>query len=499
MPIADAYTPEKPLASYASMNMGISMISAVLKRNRHQTRLLVLGINTRANEGRVIGKVMEEFHPDIIGFTAVATTYAYAAHVARRIRSTYRKPYLLAGGPHVSLNPEEAIAEVFDSVCIGEGEFPTLELAERIDKGEVPSRIDNLWIRHEATIERNPTRPFIQDLDGLPFADREMWDEWIDFERISEIGDDATQCFVLLGRGCPFRCTYCSNHALRRLAPGRYVRLRSPESIVQEINLVLERHPFLSSIYLEVETLVARKGWALELCNRLAKFNAELGRPISFRCNIRITPDQEFDSLFAAFRKANITAINIGLESGSERIRGGVLRRNYSNEDVIRTVETARNHGIKVSFFNLIGLPGETYDDFLQTVRMNRICRPDSHSTYIYQPYPGTDLYRLCQEKSIIRRRLPVGTERIDTQLDLPGFSRRRIRKSLKLFDYYVYKGLKPLPVIMGLLLKNALRWSPLLILVRQQLRRNRALRKLRRKLFLSTSGAAGPARSGPG
>ncbi|MCJ7653279.1 MAG: hypothetical protein MUO75_06225, partial [Actinobacteria bacterium] len=122
--------------------------------------------------------------------------------------------------PHASLNPDDCLKSSFDAVCIGEGEYPTLELVEHLERGLSPTGIPNLYLKRGENIERNPTRPFLRDLEGLPFPDRDMWVPWV--------ANPLSRPSVLVGRGCPFQCTYCCNHALGRLAEGRYVRLRSP-------------------------------------------------------------------------------------------------------------------------------------------------------------------------------------------------------------------------------------------------------------------------------
>ena len=133
------------------------------------------------------------------------------------------------------LNPRDEMLNTFDALCIGEGEFPVAELAGQMEAGKTPSGIPNLWIRHQdGMIEKNQPREFLRDLDALPFPDLEMWRPWI---------KDVTgeHHVILLGRGCPFGCSYCSNHAIRKLAPGKYVRFRSPSNIIQEIAQLRDR------------------------------------------------------------------------------------------------------------------------------------------------------------------------------------------------------------------------------------------------------------------
>ena len=247
-----------------------------------------------------------------------------------------------------------------------------LELTNMLEKNEFPSNIKNLWIKKDNIIEKNQMAPFYEKLDLLPFPDRTIWEEYIDYKpNFLE-----KNISVLLGRGCPYSCTYCCNHALRKITDGNYVRFRSPQNIIEEIKLIHEKYPLENNIYLEIESFNVNKEWAIEVCNEIEKYNKSLDTPLSFRLNIRITPNANFDTLFEACKRANILDLNIGLESGSERVRKDILKRNYSNYDVIKTINLAKKYGLSYNFYVMIGIPGETIEDFKETIKICRICQP---------------------------------------------------------------------------------------------------------------------------
>ncbi|OGC04134.1 hypothetical protein A2276_05920 [candidate division WOR-1 bacterium RIFOXYA12_FULL_43_27] len=410
-----------------------------MKKHGHSTRLVVLSrISGNKNE-EILDEYINNNHPHLICFTAVSSEYSFVASLARYVKKKYPHIYLLVGGAHVSLNPE-GVLDDFDALCVGEGEYPVLELVSQLEKGRIPLSIPNLWIKHEDKIEKNKPRPFLQNLDELPFPDREMWQEWIEEEPNSVYA-------VLLGRGCPFNCTYCCNHALRKLASGTYTRYRSPDNILSEIEELTKKHVKKKSkreIYLEVETIGTNADWVIDLCSKLENFNKGLSCPWSFGTNLRVTPNLDVEPIFSAFKRANFRFVNIGLESGSERVRREILKRNYSNDDIIRTVKRARKYGLQVCFLNMMGLPGETINDFKETVRMNRLCQPDWTSVSIFYPYPGTDLFALCEKKGLIKGQIDTENEREKAILNLPGFSRRQIQRGCVWFEYNVYKRHRP-------------------------------------------------------
>ena len=458
----DIQSSSKPLKLRTQTQFGISYISALLKKNGHKTRLIVLSRKLgRKNRNRV-DKCVEDFCPQLICFTTVYSEYEFIASIAKYVRGKYPAIFLLIGGPHVSLNPEKVLVSDFDALCIGEGEYPTLELVAQLEMGVVPSGIKNLWLKRVGSVEKNSTRPFLAELDELPFPDREMWQEWIEEPRHSLMS-------ILLGRGCPFQCTFCCNHTLKKIAPGRYVRFRSPANIVKEIIETLDRFPSQETLFLEVETIGLDLDWLLALCSKIEQLNETLKHPLSFGTNLRIVPNMDLDTLFSAFQKGNFKFILIGLESGSERIRREILNRNYSNDDIFKAVTLARKRGMKVTFNNLIGIPYETVSNFRETVKMNRRCLPDSHSTSIFFPYPGTDLYSLCKENNLLPESINTDMERNKAILDLPGFNKKQIQKSFTWFDYYVYKNIKPLhEIIIKVAIAKIKSYSYLVFIVRR-------------------------------
>lgn len=472
----DAVNPEVPLTSPAQMQFGISYISSFLKQHGYQTRLLILSRHFGGKNIEKIHDTIQDYRPNIIGFSAVATEYAFIASLAQYIKNAWPYIFLIIGGPHASLNPEKVMADSFDAACIGEGEIPMLELVRTLEKNEQPAGISNLWLKSTAGIERNQTRPFVSELDTFPFPDRALWQEWI---------REAPGALysILLGRGCPYRCTYCSNHALRKLATGPYVRFRSPDNVIREIEEIARDHPNAETIYLEVETIGANINFADELCNKLAEFNAARSVPLSFGVNLRIVQKADFEELFKMFKRGGIHFVNIGLESGSEKVRRDVLHRNYTNDDVIKVVRQARKIDIKVCFYNMIGLPDETLSDFNETVDVNRKCQPDWHFTSIFYPYPGTDLYSLCKEKRLLHDGGATDSERTKAVLDMPGFSRRQIQKSYIWFDYYVYRGFKPLYLILSKVFLSYLRTSSFGQRLIRQANRLIILQKMRNRL----------------
>lgn len=422
----------KPLAGQEGIQFGISYISSVLKNNNHCTDLIVIDRKHGHRNLKLITSTINQFLPDLICFTSVFSQFNFILETASYIKQQFPHIHLMGGGVHITLNPSEKLLDVFDSICIGEGEYPVLEYVTYLERGIKPIEIPNLWIKSQGRIHKNKARPFISNLDTLPFPDRSIWQKWI--------LEPQTRITLLLGRGCPYNCTYCCNHRLRKIADGQYVRLRHPDNIIQEIELLHKKFPTVEEYFLEVETIGCDMNWLHELCEKLQLFNQSTASKLRFSTNLRIAPNMDYDAIFRCLKHANFDSVTIGLESGNEKIRKEILNRTYSNDNILQAVGKAREYGVKIGLFNMVGIPTETPDNFADTVKMNQLIEPDWHSTSIFFPYQGTKLYELAREMELLPEELNTNSERQKAVLDLPGFPRKRIQKSFDSFHYQVYK-----------------------------------------------------------
>lgn len=442
---------DKQLINQTSIPYGIGIIATRLKVAGHNPAIFVL--TPKHDIEFIISDYIEKYNPRMFCLTAVSSQFHFVMAIAERIKKIDPDIFVLLGGFHATLNPERSILEPFlDAICIGEGEIATIELANQLAKGMKPSKISNLWIKNQDGIEKNPISDFIQDLDSVPFIDRALWSPWVE--------DIDHRPSVTIGRGCPNRCTYCCNHAMARAAHGRYVRDRSPENIIEELNQIIKDNPKVDEFFLQTETLTVNLDYALDLLKKLEIFNAQRPKPIRFGINISIEKSIINNRVFfELLKRANFTSLNVGLESGSERIRKEILRRpQYSNEDIIKFCQMAKEYGIKILLYVMMGLPTETLADYRLTSDCVRKCTPDYVFLYIFYPYPGTDLYNKAKDLGLFKDYIIItDSERNYPVLDLPEFSRYQIRKEYILFYIKSLQGIYPNSRILRLTLGNIL------------------------------------------
>jgi len=425
MKILFVYTDINVRGGAKSYQFGIGMLSAVLKAHGHDTKLHYMFSTYNIGPLR---EAIQLYGPDVICFSAVSPQYRFVQNVVRQLQPF--DAFTILGGQHPTLVPEclEEI-EGLNAICIGEGEYPLLETLEKLEQGCSVENIRNLWIKNkDGRIIRNSTRHFIDNLDNLPFPDRDI------FDYQSIINSDFNTALFMFSRGCPYNCTFCSNHALRHKQKGKYVRFRTVENCLQEIREVVQKYK-IKVLYFNDDCFTARPDFVYEFCRKYSK-------EFSFPFDINARSDTLNDNICKILKEAGCRRVNIGIENGSENFRRDVLGRYLSNDDIIRGFESCIRASLKTKSFNIVGFPYETSEIFQETINLNERINPDSVIIGIFEPYPGTKLAEICKEKRWINQQMNERSffGRTDTILNMPQFPRKEILRCFRNFGWNVYK-----------------------------------------------------------
>ena len=375
-----------PLA-YPVYSFQIAALSAFLKKNGHSVDFLELILNEKITDtdfSRLKAKI-ESFMPDIIGFSSYELSFAWIQELSDFIKSGFVNIPIIVGGYHATLAPEEVIAHPsIDMICRGEGEYALMELLTQMSKGVINKNISNIWFKDGKEIIRNGIGPMITDLDKLPFVDRAIY----------RIGEGDNQYLEIMGsRGCPYECTNCCNSAFKDLYGDRagYLRFRSPDHIISEIEECLRWHTF-SRIFFEDDTFTASLKWLKEFSEKYKK-NVKL----PFVCNVR--PETGNLERLGLIKEAGCDTISIGVEAGDEYVRRTVLNRRMTNKQIIDAFKNAKKLKLKTKSFNMVGLPHENRRALWKTILLNFRLAPNAVQTTVYYPFKGTKLGDECYEK----------------------------------------------------------------------------------------------------
>lgn len=311
--------------------------------------------------------------PDFIGISALTTKFGSVIQTARFCREVLPGVPIIVGGAQASTMPEltASIPEV-DFVLRGESDESLPELLNAIrDKSDF-AKIGSLTWKKEGKIIHNPDRAFTQDLDSLPLPDRKAL---LNPENYSS----EDMGIILTSRGCPFRCSYCFHMWERR------VRFRSVESVIKEI-LEVNRDFGTTQFSLKDDSFTVRRSHVFSLCEALKK----LPFKITFNCTTRV--DILDDELIAAMKAAGLAQLSVGIESGSAAILKET-DKDITHAQILKAAALLNRHSIYWTGYFMIGLPTETEEDILKTIKFLHKAKPYYGGLGVYSPFPRTKLF----------------------------------------------------------------------------------------------------------
>ncbi len=359
--------------------IGIMILSALAKSRGHKT---CLGILSRED----ILKKIRDLEIDLVAYSASTGEHKYYFALNDKIKSNFKEVFTIMGGPHTTFYPECIEKSSLDAICIGEGDEAFLELLDCLSQKKEITNIRNIITRSG---QNSGIRNLFQDLDKLPFPDREL------FYNSTEMRDFGLKSFIT-SRGCPYQCTYCFEHAFRELYAnkGRLIRRHSVEYVIEEIRRVQERYR-LEFVKFYDDIFVYRVDeWLEKFVN---KYKKEIGLP--FQCLTRA--DLLTEEVARLLKEAGCFSLSMSIEAGSPDIRNRVLKRNMTNEQIINAFEICNKYHINTFANNILGLPYATIENEIETLDLNLRCRVSFAEFPIFHPYPGTELGDFCIKEKI--------------------------------------------------------------------------------------------------
>jgi len=364
------------LQAREALAYGIMSLAGALRHAGHEVSLV------QGDNAREIGQDPRVADADVLAMSATTGLHRVYVSWARALRARFPDKAIVLGGPHPTFFPEVIEQAPFDGICIGEGEESFPEFLETLASGveQVPA---GWWLRRDhgrGPVEQGAERAPVRDLDALPAPAYDiLYDAKASYRR-------APNKAFLATRGCPYRCSYCYNRTLneRYKRHGPLIRTRDPEAVIDDILRVRERWGLRLVWFLDAN-FVADRPWFESFARA---YRRRVGLP--YMCKLR--PERATERIVRTLVESNCTAVGIGIESGSERLRREVLDRPVSDADILAGCRRLKAHGIRVLSFNMLGIPGETLDEALRTVALNVACGVDFGAATILQPYPGTAL-----------------------------------------------------------------------------------------------------------
>lgn len=308
--------------------------------------------------------------PDLIGISVPSTSFITASILTQKIREKFDMP-IVWGGIHPTLCPEDCISHA-DIVCVGEGEYPMLELVEKLENKEDLTNINNLWIRKEDnSIEKNDLRNLIQDLDSLPYPDFVNYGNKFLIDEGKVISSPIiisvykkNEYPIMSSRGCPFGCSYCCNSVLRTIYGGKgpYLRRRTPENVIDELVYVRNNRE-VSQIRFWDDVFTYDQEW-------IGRFHKLYIKEISVPFTCYAQPRYTDKKIIQMLAEAGLVSADLGIQSGSESFCKDRFRREQSNEEIIEFANLLNKLGVVPRYNVIVDNPYESDTDANATAEL---------------------------------------------------------------------------------------------------------------------------------
>lgn len=359
--------------------LGLGYLAGTLRENGFKVSIL----DGTFMRPEVLIKRAKGLSPKIAGIYCMVTMRDDSIMLANAFKNSAEKPLLVAGGPFPTSSPHLFLDD-FDAVVLGEGEATMLELVKRYLAGEDISGVEGVAFKRGSGIVCTEKREYIERLDAVPHPARELFEneKYMQYWK-RKFGYSCAP--LITTRGCPYNCDYCA----RPVFGNRY-RERGVVDIINEIEEVLAQG--YECIWFSDDVFTLNKERILHLCDEILK------RKLVFSWSCLCRVDNVDEKLLRRMHEAGCTRVLFGIESGDDKIMT-MMGKSFTVESAEKAVNMARNAGIEVGTFFMVGYPGENDETILRTLRFSSRLPSDYLSYTLPYPLPGTPLYERLSDR----------------------------------------------------------------------------------------------------
>jgi len=334
---------------------------------------------------------VKDFSPDIVVSDTSTPSIHNDIKVAEAIKDAISS-FIVLVGTHVSALPIETmkISEKIDAVAVHEYDYTVLELAKKLESGKSLRKVKGLIFREKRKIIQNTIRPFITNLDELPFISN-VYKKHLNIEDYFYAANLHPVVTILSGRGCIFHCSFC---VWPQVLSGHKYRFRSVKNVVDELEYIKNEFPNVREIFFEDDTLTVNT----KRCQGISKEIIRRKLDITWACNSRA--DVDFKTL-KLMKKSGCRLLCVGYESGSQQILNKI-HKGTSLEKISEFARNTKKAGIMVHGCFILGLPYDTKKTIRETIEFAKELDPDSAQFYPVMVYPGTEAYEWAKRNRFL-------------------------------------------------------------------------------------------------
>ena len=370
----------------APFPIGILYLDAILKKNNYEVLTKDYTMWEEQNSLKEIQKEIENFKPDIIGITVMSMTRVSTYKAIKLIKKINKKIKIILGGMHSSMMYAQLLENFpIEAICIGDSEESLLELLEALKNNKSLKKIKGIAYKDKDKIIVTKKRELNKNLDDLPFPSYEVF-----------MNKNIKTIQITTSRGCPNKCSFCCLDITSR----RIWRPRSYKNVVDEIEYISKKFPWVDTIQLLDDTFTLDNQRVIDMCKEIIKRNIKL----KFYGQGRIKPVST--EMIYWMEKAGFIQIYFGIETGSAKLLKSI-HKNITKEDCIETFKKFQKFKkISLEKCLIVGFPGETKETVNETIKfvkeLQKFCIMDFFYAAPLWIYPGTEIYQLTVSKGKI-------------------------------------------------------------------------------------------------
>lgn len=397
--------------------MGLAYLHSYLISKGNEVRLLSLNHKTYEECLETIIENIKSFSPSLIGVQIITANRVSSYQAIDYIHKNYPHIKILLGGIHATIMHKQLVQKYpFSIAVLGEGEITVEELLKELFKKKPNlKKIDGIAYFDKGKAVRTKPRQLIENLDELPFPTHELF-----------LKDKRESACLLTSRGCYFNCSFCCLNPEAK----RKVRFRSPMNVVDEIEFINKRFPWVKQIWIHDDSFFINNTRVMRICDEIMRRNIKL----EFICSARIKPISK--EMIEKLEKTGFTKVLLGVESGARSIMIS-SHKNITPEEVLNAFRLFAKSSITVKPFFIVGLPGENWDTIKETKDLIKEIQKIQYqiigdSFNLLNVYPGTEVYEIGKAKGWIDDNYWL------TDKETPVYTAENSLDKLKEFEKYL-------------------------------------------------------------
>jgi anaerobic magnesium-protoporphyrin IX monomethyl ester cyclase len=408
------YSGSEPPAG--NLPIGLMYLAAVLDKAGYQVEILDAFMADCAPQkngdaisvGMPYNQIKEEIQkrkPDIVGIAGpFSCQIENSLIISDLTKQVDPKILTVVGGPHVTTVPQGFLEEAknVDVAVVGEGEFAMLEIAQYFEGKKQLKDIKGIAYRQDGNVIVNPPRPFIENLDELPYPAYHLVDkeQYLSNKKIGYRSFQDRAISMITSRGCPFNCCFCAVH----LHMGQGFRAHSASYVLNHIQYVVDNFK-VKNIFFEDDNLTLDLKRFEDICDGIIERKIKIG----WETPNGVRADCLNLNLLRKMKQSGCNSVFVGVESGDQQILDNVICKSLDLNRVVEFAKNSKDIGLKTGAFYIIGFPGETKANMQRTVDFALVLKRDydvGMHLFMATPSYGTRLYAECKAKGYLQEDL---------------------------------------------------------------------------------------------